>query len=259
MVALLSNASIGLNSVAGEGVDFALATAGVSPTVIIATSRTLCNYHEKYMRPHTGPVSKVARWFQARTLDAGRMPSHNMLNQLAHLGPTAELSLEKLRLLIVSYCIDDDPDIRLSTDQLTDLRIFTGARIVYALTAPGVAGAVTQTHVFDYRNNGSTHFGAPLSSIEITLTGHPEDAGLERAAEGEVNNLLSSIKSNRMYIVNSLIRLLSLARRSSLRRYHFQLVGVFAMITRWSYVANALSPSNNAYYSTPASDFSSHR
>jgi hypothetical protein len=34
MAALFANSSIALNSVAGENVDFALATAGVSPTPI---------------------------------------------------------------------------------------------------------------------------------------------------------------------------------------------------------------------------------
>lgn len=187
MVALFSNASVALNSVAGEGVDLALATAGATPTVVIASSRTVSDYHKKVMRPHTGLLSSIGRKFQAQSFDAGRMPTQNLLSRLTNLAPTAELSLPKLRLLIVSYRVDDSPENLLSSEQLTDLRIFTGARVVYALTAPGVAGAISQTHPFDYRRHeGPAHFGPPLSSVEIVLTGHPENSGLERAVEGEV-------------------------------------------------------------------------
>ncbi|EAW12678.1 uncharacterized protein ACLA_011050 [Aspergillus clavatus NRRL 1] len=172
MGALFSNASIALNSVAGEGVDFALATVGVSPTVLVASSHTMSNYHNKYMEPHSGVFTSIMRWLQLRKLDAGVMPSHGLLSQVASIGPTAELSLEKLRLLCISQRVDADPAVRLTSAQLTDFRVFLGARVVYALTGPGVAGAVSQTNVFDYRRfPGPSHFGAPLSSVEVLLTG----------------------------------------------------------------------------------------
>ncbi|KAJ5317697.1 hypothetical protein PENANT_c004G07535 [Penicillium antarcticum] len=177
MGALFANSSIALNSVAGESVDFALATAGVSPTVIIASSQTMGDYHEKIMRPHTGLISSIGRWLQARTLDAGNMPTHNFFSQLARIGPTAELSLDNLRLLCISHRIDSNSASRLTSEQLTELRIFTGARVVYALTGPGVAGAIAQTNAFDYRClTGPSHFGAPLSSTEITLKNVPENS-----------------------------------------------------------------------------------
>lgn len=187
MNALFSNASVALNSVAGENVDFALATMGVSPTVIIASSRTMSDYHDRIMQPHTGPISSLGRWVQARTLEAGNMPSRNIFSQLARVGPTAELSLDKLRLLCISHRADADASARLSSEQLTDLRIFTGARIVYALTGPGVAGAIAQTNVFDYRClTGPSHFGAPVSSTEVTLTGISESAPSNSLPEGQV-------------------------------------------------------------------------
>ncbi|KAE8152508.1 hypothetical protein BDV25DRAFT_150991 [Aspergillus avenaceus] len=176
MAALYSNASVAVNSVAGEGVDFALATVGVSPTVVIASSRTMSAYHDKFMEPHSGFITAIARWFDVRKLDAGVMPSHGMFSQVANIGPTAELSLDKLRLLCVSHRVDADSQYRLTCAQLTDLRIFTGARVVYALTGPGVAGAVSQTNVFDYRRYaGPSHVGAPLSSVELVMTGVSED------------------------------------------------------------------------------------
>ncbi|PYH88986.1 hypothetical protein BO71DRAFT_403419 [Aspergillus ellipticus CBS 707.79] len=184
MAALFSNASVALNSVAGESVDFALATVGVSPTVIVSSSRTMSEYHSQFMKPHSGPVSKLARWIQVRSLDSGYMPSHGFLNQVANAGPTAELSLDKLRLLCISHRVDADPEIQLDSEQLADLRILTGARVVYALTGPGVAGAVSQTNVFDYRRfQGPSHFGAPLSSVEVVLKGVSDGAEHE---EGEI-------------------------------------------------------------------------
>ena len=188
MNAFFSNASIALNSVAGENVDFALATVGVSPTVIIASSRTMSDYHERIMQPHSGFISSIGRYMQARSLEGGNMPSRNFISQLAQIGPTAELSLDNLRLLCISHRVDEDTSARLTSEQLTDLRIFTGARIVYALTGPGIAGAITQTSVFDYRClSGPSHFGAPVSSTEITLTGTSETTASDTLPEGQVS------------------------------------------------------------------------
>ncbi|PGH32265.1 hypothetical protein GX50_04932 [[Emmonsia] crescens] len=182
LAALYVNASVAFNSVSGEHVDLALATAGISPTIIIASSETMQNYHTKYMAPEIGPVAKFGRFLQRRSLDAGTMPRQNMLTRLANLGPTAELSLENLRLLFISHRIDAKPEYQLTSDQLTDLRVFTGARVLYALTAPTVVGAVSQTNAFDYRRlPGNSHFGAPLNNVEIKLIhDKEEDASNDR-------------------------------------------------------------------------------
>lgn len=194
MRALYANASIALNSVAGESVDFALATMGVSPTIIIASSRTMSDYHDKIMQPHSGLISSITRWFQARKLDSGIMPSHGLVSQMANIGPTSELFFDKLRLLCVSHRCDAENNFRLASEQLTDLRIYTGARVVYALTGPGVAGAVSQTNVFDYRRfDGPSHFGSPLSSAEIVLTGARENGERDRVVEGQVSYLFIRI------------------------------------------------------------------
>ena len=58
---------------------------------------------------------------------------------------------------------------------MSDLRIFTGAYIIHAFTVPTVAGAISQTNMFDYRManeshaTAPTHYGPPLSSVEIKL------------------------------------------------------------------------------------------
>ncbi|PGH07335.1 hypothetical protein GX51_01879 [Blastomyces parvus] len=174
--ALYVNASIAFNSVSGEHVNLALATAGISPTVIIASSETMQKYHTEYMAPQIGLVAKFGRFMQRRSLDAGTMPGQNLLTKLANLGPTAELSLENLRLLFISHRIDANPEYQLTSDQLTDFRVFTGARVLYALTAPTVVGAVCQTNAFDYRSlPGRSHFGAPLNGTEIKLVHDKEE------------------------------------------------------------------------------------
>jgi acyl-CoA synthetase (AMP-forming)/AMP-acid ligase II len=72
---------------------------------------------------------------------------------------------------------------------LSDLRIFTRARICYALTAAKVCGAVAQTNVFDYRREdglGHAHFGLPLSSVEVKLVNKDDQAVGGTMPEGEI-------------------------------------------------------------------------
>lgn len=188
LAALYANASVALTSVAGEVVDLALATAGISPTVMVASSHTISDYHAQRMGPSMGPITNLGRYFQTRSLDAGVMPTRNWLWRLSTAAPTAELSLDKLRLLFISHHIDGDRHNQLTSRQLTDLRIFTGARVVYALTAPQVAGAVCQTIPYDYRrHSGYSHFGAPTSGVELKLIRCKEDGSDVRATEGEVS------------------------------------------------------------------------
>ncbi|EDN02714.1 conserved hypothetical protein [Histoplasma mississippiense (nom. inval.)] len=189
LAALYVNASVAFNSVSGEHVNFALATAGISPTIIIASSETMQNYHTEYMAPQISLVAKFGRFIQRRSLDGGTMPRQNILTKLANLGPTSELSRENLRLIFISYRIDANPECQLTSEQLTDLRVFTGARVIYALTAPTVVGAVSQTNVFDYRSfAGRSHFGAPLSNVEIKLIHDKEEDASKhgRLADGKI-------------------------------------------------------------------------
>ncbi|KAK5122519.1 hypothetical protein LTR16_004069, partial [Cryomyces antarcticus] len=100
----------------------------------------------------------------------------------------------KLRLLFVSERVGAGSP-PLTSEQLSDLRVFTGARVIYALTAAQVAGAVSQTSIFDYRREEGrsgkhSHFGIPLSSVEVklvdTLTHRTTDKG---NPEGEITVL----------------------------------------------------------------------
>ena len=76
--------------------------------------------------------------------------------------------------LIYTYEEPNASTVSLTPSELFDLRLFTGARFIYAFTDPKVAGAVAQTHILDYakrdRGEGThSHFGPPLSCVEIKM------------------------------------------------------------------------------------------
>ena len=217
LAALYSNASIALNSVAGLGSDLDLAARIIAPTIIVASAETISKYHDKVTaRMSGGLLSGLWYWLQARTLAAGRMPQQTMINPsvLVRTGPSSTAaSPGKLRLMFVSERAQTECP-PLTSAQLSDLRIFTGARVIYALTAPGVAGAVAATNVYDYRREEKpvvqggqeggggggggaghqlrrrrhcSHFGVPMSSLEITLVDTDQHRTTEDGnPEGEV-------------------------------------------------------------------------
>ena len=162
-----------LNSVAGEEVKFSLAASGVTPTVIVAPSKTILDYHSKAMASQTGLVASINRLIQNQSFQAGNMPSRNAIAKLAEIDST--VSLSKLRLLLVAYRAGDRKSPKLHSSVLADLRMLLGVRTGYALTTRQVAGATCQTNVFDYRRTeGFSRFGPPLSSVEVYLTGDEE-------------------------------------------------------------------------------------
>jgi hypothetical protein len=131
---------------------------------------------------------------QLRALADGSMPRRTGL--FAHLASATKAAVGSvpgtLRLLFVAEHVGCGTP-PLSGADLCDLRAFTGARVVYALTAAKVAGAVAQTHVFDYRiasGKGHSHFGAPLGSVEIKLVDMGEHKTTDESPRGEVSSLL---------------------------------------------------------------------
>ncbi len=173
MGAIFANASVILNSVAGVDVDYALATAAVTPTVIVASSQTIAEAYDEIKRCSLGHAEKREKWLHDRALKAGRMPQANLFIKNYSALRHAIGTNEKLRVLYISERAGATPSPPLSSTVLSDMRVFTGARVVYALTAAKVAGAVAQTNPFDYRNDTDSdkcnHFGPPLSSVEVRL------------------------------------------------------------------------------------------
>lgn len=72
----------------------------------------------------------------------------------------------------------------LSSKEMSDIRVLTGARTVYAFTDPRVAGAVSQSNIFDYRIPEEAHFGVPLSCVEVKLVDTNEGKNSDEKAAG---------------------------------------------------------------------------
>lgn len=172
LAALYTHSSLAINSVAGPTATLAASARSIAPTIIIATPETLATLHKETAATLTSPLQKLGLFSQSQSLSSGRMPGSSLF-----LPSSTATGSEpgKLRLILTSDRLGaGNPPLTSAT--LSDLRIFTRARIVYALTAPAVFGAISQTHVFDYRvqeNDAHKHakFGAPLSSVEIRLLG----------------------------------------------------------------------------------------
>jgi acyl-CoA synthetase (AMP-forming)/AMP-acid ligase II len=190
LAALYQHASLAITSVAQPGVDLSSATRSISPTVIIASAETLATMHAKETADVTSAAQRLGKYSQAQTMSAGRMPTDGLLFRL--LAPSSSASGNKpgtLRLILTAELLGAGTP-PLSSTMLSDLRIFTRARICYGLCTAKVAGAVAQTHVFDYRRvdgTGYSHFGVPLSSVEVWLVDKGDDGkvGATRP-EGEI-------------------------------------------------------------------------
>ncbi|KAH9904679.1 hypothetical protein F4778DRAFT_730336 [Xylariomycetidae sp. FL2044] len=187
LAALFSNSSVAFNSVAGPAADLDLATAGIAPTVVVATPQTLKKTHAETRSKVLSALARLSHWVQTRSLvQNGAMPVASFLasyNDSLH--PKLGTAPGKLRLLYAFDAAPSEPASRLSERELSDLRVFTGARVILALTTPRCAGAVAQTQFHDYRAGGdgdgtaASHFGPPLSSTEILL----RDSGSHRISD----------------------------------------------------------------------------
>jgi len=194
LTALYSNASVALNSVAGRSPDLVFASQGIAPTIIVASSSILAKTHSETTARMNSSLYKLVHWFQTRTMvQYGVMPLANVFSRFFDsLRPVIGITPGKLRLIYVSEQIGAE-STPLSAETLSDLRIYMGARTIYALTAPKVAGAVSQTGLYDYRvDDGSekySHFGVPVSSVEIFFKDTDKYKTTDDVSTGEVGFL----------------------------------------------------------------------
>lgn len=161
LAAFFSNSSIALTSVSGAKVNYAAAFRGVKPTVVVASTQTLSKLHSERAATPGSLAHQITHWRRARSLAAGSMP------KVAGVSPRPRL--------IYTFERPMSGITPLTSKQVSDLRIFTGAYIIHAFTVPTVAGAISQTNMLDYRManeshaTAATHYGPPLSSVEIKL------------------------------------------------------------------------------------------
>lgn len=188
LAALYCHASVALNSVAGPEVELPLAATGIAPTIIAASADSASKLHTSGKASSTGTAKKWALSTQTQALKAGYMPPTTLLSRInkptvATIGNVPG----KLRLLY-AYERTHAGTPPLSSIELSELRAFTGARVIYALTTAKVAGTVAQSGFYDYRvQDGEdapkhAHFGAPVSTVEVMVV----DEGEHRTVEGGV-------------------------------------------------------------------------
>ncbi|RCI08099.1 hypothetical protein L249_6255 [Ophiocordyceps polyrhachis-furcata BCC 54312] len=185
LAAVYSNASLALNSVAGPAVDLVLATKGIAPTVVVVGPETLAGLHKDSVVRVASGLGRLSHAMSTRTLAGqGVFAPANVLSVFSPR-PAIGTTPGKLRLI---YAADRAGTgmARLSSAMLSDVRIMTGARVVYALSAGRVAGAVSQTSLFDYRVDGGSHFGAPPTSVEVFFRDKGGYKTTDSAVEGEV-------------------------------------------------------------------------
>ncbi|KAK3997594.1 peroxisomal long chain acyl-CoA synthetase 7 [Cladorrhinum sp. PSN332] len=190
--ALYSNASVAFNSAAPQAANLTVATAGIAPTIVAATPAALLKTHEETAKIFSGTVAKDLHWLQTRSLKDGIFPETGFLPNYyqSAFRPTFGTEPGKLRIVFAAERIGADTP-KLSTSVLSDLRLYTGARVMYALTAAKVAGAVAQTGYYDYRvfeneKRGCSHFGPPTSSVEVLLRDTQGYKNSDELSQGEI-------------------------------------------------------------------------
>ena len=121
----------------------------------------------------------VGKYFANSSLKAGVMPSTR---------PAAAISsLARVRLMLIGQAASNT--VKLSSSTLHQLRLLSGSKVVYGLTAPKVAGAICQTNVHDYRDKGEVVcVGPPLGSVEVHMVGEEGKLG-EATPQGRVSGL----------------------------------------------------------------------
>lgn len=201
LAAMYSNSSVALNSVAGWDVDLIPAAAGISPTIVAASAETALKLHQETSTLASSSAKRLALRSQTQALEAGMMPQTTMLTSL---NPPVKAALGKsrtsLRLLYIYERMHaNSPPI--SSRELSEIRAFTGARVIYSLTTAMVAGTIAQTTFYDYRRvdhkqGGHSHFGPPVSSVELKVIDTDSLRNTNEAWHGEVSLItVASISS----------------------------------------------------------------
>ncbi|KAK3325401.1 hypothetical protein B0H66DRAFT_573412 [Apodospora peruviana] len=189
LAALYSNASVAFNSVAPKANDLAVATRGIAPTILVTTPEALLKTHRETSSALTSVIARNLHWLQTRDLTQyGVMPAASLVTGwYDRLRPAITAKPGKLRLIFAAERVGAGTP-RLSSTTISDLRIYTGARIMYALTSAKVAGAAAQTGFYDYRvfNDECSHFGPPLTSTEIMLRDTAEHKTTDALSKGEI-------------------------------------------------------------------------
>jgi len=149
----------------------------------------MATLHKTESARRTGFLQQLGHNSLAQALAVGNMTRSTFLSRTFSPQDTITSPRPwKLRLILVCERNGTDAPV-LTSGMLNDLRIYTSSRICYALTVPSVAGAVSQTNLYDYRTHdglGYGHFGVPVSSVEIKLRNKDDSKVAGNTPVGEV-------------------------------------------------------------------------
>ena len=172
LAALYSNASLALTSVSGPKAPYSAAFQGASPTIVVADTETLSTFcKDKGRTMSSSPLGQFNQWRKTSTLKAGVMPKSSGLTNTPRL--------------IYTYDKAGSSMTKLDPEELFKLKVYSGARTIYAFTDYQVAGAISQTNMLDYQNT-SADFGPPLSCVEIKLRDAADGKNSDDKALGEL-------------------------------------------------------------------------
>ncbi|KAL8638342.1 MAG: hypothetical protein Q9228_004500 [Teloschistes exilis] len=159
LAALYSNGSLAITSVTSDNAPYDAAFRSAKPTIVIASPPTIKAAVKTFQDLPKSTMQKYTLWRQASSLAEGIMPK--IVGQLS-----------SPRFI---YTFEDSANAKapLTLADLGDLRLLTGARTAYAFTDAKVAGAISQTSIYDYRRDQEAQqqaaFGGPVSAVEVLL------------------------------------------------------------------------------------------
>ncbi|KAG0133723.1 hypothetical protein HOY82DRAFT_500927 [Tuber indicum] len=179
--ALTSGTTVALNPIAGTHADLELCVKHVRPTVIVASTSTLVDTVSITAGSRMEIWHNILHYFQCRTLESGRIPKGNALIRFNDYTRPNVGQPSRLRLVFSAETAGDLDSHPLNSEDLNDLRVYFGARVVYGLKHHMVAGPINQQHVYDYRVQPQTpkpskkkeiprkcaHFGGVTPGCEV--------------------------------------------------------------------------------------------
>ncbi|KAH0606332.1 uncharacterized protein H6S33_003993 [Morchella sextelata] len=200
--ALASGATLALNPVSGSSADFEKCVARVRPTVVVASPNTLDEVHRKTMGSQMEMWHGIIHYFQSRTLTVhGSIPKGNFWTRVNDYARPSAGDPSRLRLILTAESAGDLESKPLNSEDLSDLRVFFGCKVVYGLKYYLVAGPICQTHIYDYRVQTQipkpsrkkgvlkrcAHFGPVAPGCEVVTRDYQEySAADEGGSRGEI-------------------------------------------------------------------------
>lgn len=200
--ALASGATLALNPVSGTTTDLSRCVHRVRPTVIIASPSTLSELRRKTAGTMIEMWHRLIHFFQTRTLTVhGNIPKGNFWTRVNDYTRPDVGTPSRLRLVITAEEAGNLESKCLNSEDLSDLRIFLSAKVVYGLKSYKVAGPVCQQNVYDYRVQPQVpkpsrakgvlrkcaHFGGVAPGVEVLTKDWEEyKAGADGGDSGEI-------------------------------------------------------------------------